>query len=145
MLRMRWLTILHVGRTGLHIGVVHRSEHGGKLLGHVGNRGLCIEFFFVDEVFDGFLVVQIFGHHLVGLEQHGRLVAGLGAGLLGQLAQLLDGAGLRTLEPMPLCLGVLHRVALDLSGGAAIKIQRANADTGGNTLALDGNHVGTSL
>ena len=122
--------VLDVGGTGLHIGIVHRGKHCGELFGHVGNSSLGIEFFFVDEVFDGFLVVQVFSHHLVCFKQHGGFVAGLGAGLLGQLAQLLNGAGLSTLEAMPLGLRIFHGVALDLGRGTAVEIQRSDADTG---------------
>ena len=76
----------------------------------------------------------------MGLKQHGGFVAGLLAGLLGQHAQLLDCAGLRTLEAVPLGVGILHRVALDLRRGTAVKVKRANADTGGNALALNCDH-----
>lgn len=81
----------------------------------------------------------------MGLKQHGGFVAGLLAGLLGQHAQLLDCAGLRTLEAVPLGVGILHRVALDLRRGTAVKVKRANADTGGNALALNRDHWGASF
>ncbi len=90
----------------------------------------AFSFLFVDEVFDGFLVVQVFGHHLVGLKQHGRFVACLGTGLLGQLAQLLDGAGLGALETVPLGFCIFHSITLDLGGSTAVEIQRPDADTG---------------
>ncbi len=97
-------------------------------------------FWLSDAVLDGFLVVEVLGHHLVGLKQHGGFVAGFGAGLLGQIAQLLNGAGLRALETVPLGIGILYGIALDLGRGAAIEVKRANADTGGNALALNRDH-----
>ena len=137
--------VAHVGGAGLHVGVVHGGEHGGELVRHVGDGGLGVEFFVGDKVFDGFLVVEVLGHHLVGLKQHGGFVAGLGAGLFGQIAQLLDGAGLRALKAVPFGVGILHGIALDLGGGAAVKIQRAHTHAGRNALALDGDHAGVPL
>ena len=81
----------------------------------------------------------------MGLKQHGGLVTGLLAGLLGQHAQLLNRAGLRTLEAVPLGVGVLYGVALDLGSSAAVKVKRANADTGGNALTLNRDHWRASL
>ena len=127
-------------QAGLHVGIVHGGEHLGKLLGGVGDGGLGVHLLVGDAVLDGFLVVQVLGHHLVGLKQHGGFVASLGAGLLGQLAQLLHGAGLGALETMPLGIGIFYGIALDLGGGAAIVVQRAYAHTGGNALALNGDH-----
>ena len=132
--------VLDVGGAGLHVGIVHGGEHLGKLLGGVGDGGLGVHLLVGDAVLDGFLVVQVFGHHLVGLKQHGGFVAGLGAGLLGQLAQLLHSAGLGTLETMPLGIGIFYGIALDLGGGATIVVQRAYAYAGGNALALNGDH-----
>jgi len=76
----------------------------------------------------------------VGLKQHGGFVAGLSAGLLRQLAKLLDRAGLRALEAVPLGVGIFYGIAFDFSGSAAVVIQRAHAHTGGNALALNGDH-----
>ena len=132
--------VLDVGGAGLHVGIVHRGEHLGKLLGGVGDGGFGVHLLVGDAVLDGFLVVQVLGHHLVGLKQHGGFVAGLGAGLLGQLAQLLHSAGLGALETMPLGIGIFYGIALDLGGGAAIVVQRAYAHAGGNALALNGDH-----
>src|SRR5699024_8061404 len=137
--------VLDVGGAGLHVGIVHGGEHLGELLRHVGYRRFGVELFVGDEVLDGFLIVAVLAHHLVSSEQHGGLVPCLGAGLFGQLAQLFDGAGLRALETMPFRIGIFYGVAFDLGGGAAVEIQRPDADACRNALALNGDHDGTSL
>ena len=81
----------------------------------------------------------------MGLKQHGGLVAGFLAGLLGQNTQLLDRAGLGPLKTVPLGVCILYGIALDLGRGAAVEVERANADTGGNALALNRDHGKTSL
>ena len=57
-----------------------------------------------------------------------------------ELAKLLDRAGLRALEAVPLGAGIFYGIAFDFSGSAAVVIQRAHAHTGGNALALNGDH-----
>ena len=81
----------------------------------------------------------------MGFKQHGGLVTGLLAGLLGQNAQLLDRAGLGPLKTVPLGVCILYGIALDLGRGAAVEVERANADTGRNALALNRDHGKTSL
>ena len=135
--------ILDISGAGLHVGIVHRGEHLGKLLGRVGNGGLGVHLLVENTVLDGLLIVEVLSHHLVRFKQHGGLVTGIPAGLLGQIAQLLNGAGLGTFKAMPLGIGILYGIALDLCCGAAVKIERANADTGGNALALNRDHWGS--
>ncbi len=133
--------VLHVGCAGLEIGVVHGRKHLGKLGGGVGHSGLGVVQLLADGGLDGLFIVQILGHHLMGLKEHGGLVAGLGSGLFGQLAKLLNGFFLSGLEPGPLGLGVLNLVAAQRGLCALIEIQGAGGHTGGHALALDGNHM----
>ena len=132
--------IAHICRTGLHVGIVHGFKHGGELNCGIRNRGFGVHLFVVDMVGDGFLVIEILGHHLVGLKQHGGFIAGFGAGLFGQFAQLLNGGGLRALETVPLGIGIGHGIAGDLGFGAVIEIKRANANAGRYALALNTDH-----
>ena len=129
-----------VGGTGLHIGVVHAGEHLGELGGHVGDGGLGVVGAFADQLLDGLLKVQVLGHQLVGLEERGGLVAGLGTGLLSQHGQLLDGGGLGCLEARELRLGILDGIAAQGGLGALIEVKRTRGDAGGYALALDRNH-----
>ena len=76
----------------------------------------------------------------MGLEQESGLVAGFDAGLLGQLAQLIDGHGLCALKAQPLGVGIFNLVVGDFGLGAAVEIQGAHADTGRDALALNGDH-----
>ena len=132
--------IAHICRTGLHVGIVHGFKHSGELNCGIRNRGFGVHLFIVDMVGDRFLVIEILSHHLVGLKQHGGFIAGFGAGLFGQFAQLLNGGGLRALETVPLGIGIGHGIAGDLGFGAVIEIKRANANAGRYALALNTDH-----
>ena len=126
--------VLHVRGTGLHVGVVHGGEHLGELCGGVGDGCLRVQIP-LDEALDGLLEVQVLCHHLMGLKEHGSLVAGLLAGLLGQHAQLLDRLGLGLLETRELRFPVLHLIAAQRALGSLIEIQRPRGDAGGNALS----------
>ena len=132
--------VLDVGRAGLEIVVVHGGEGLGLDGARVGHGGLGVEAGFLDKALDGLLIVEILAHHLVRFKKHGGVVAGLGARLLGQHAQLLDGLGLRVLEAQPLALAVLDLVAAQGRIGALIEIQRTRGHAGGDALALNGDH-----
>ena len=90
--------VLHVSGAGLHVAVVHGGEHRGKLRGHIGDHSLGVLVGVLDQLLNGLFIVQVLRHELVGLKEHGGLVAGLLAGLLRQNAELLDGLGLGCLE-----------------------------------------------
>ena len=132
--------VLHVGGAGLHIGVVHLGEHVRELGGDVGDGGLGVQLFILDQALDGLDVVVVLGHHLVGLEQERGLLAGLLEGLFIQLAQLVDGLFLGGLEAVPLGRGVLHLDAADDALRALVVVQRPHGHAGGYALALDRNH-----
>ena len=132
--------VLDVGGSCLHVAVVHGGEHLGKLGAHVGDDGLGIAAFFLDPGLNGFLVVQVLAHHLVGLEQERSLVAGFLSGLLGQLAELIDGLGLGGLEAGPFGFAVCHLIAADGALDALEEVEGTRGHAGGYALALDGNH-----
>ena len=134
--------VLHVGGAGLHVAVVHGGEHLCKLGGNIGDHGFGVLLFVLDELLDGLLVVEVLGHELVGLKEHGGLVACLFAGFLGQHAQLLDGLGLGGLEAGPFGVDIDDLIAVDGGLGALIEIEGTRGDAGGYALALNGNHNG---
>ena len=132
--------VLDVGGAGLHVGVVHRSEHLRELGAGVGHNGLGVAALFLDPGLDGLLVVEVLAHHLVGLEQEGGLVAGLGSGLLGELAELVDGLGLGGLEAGPFGLAVGDLKTADGALDALVEVKGTRGDAGGYALALDRDH-----
>ena len=83
--------VQHVRRAGLHVGVVHIGEHGGKLLARLLDRVLNITLLRLQHGQDVVHIVLVLHEHAVGLEEDGGLVAGLRPGFLRQYLQLLYG------------------------------------------------------
>ena len=125
----------HVGRPGLHVGVVHSGQHGGELLpGLLGG------------VLGGVPRFQLFLHgageilvlqkHGVGFKQCGGIVAGLDSGLLRHALQLLHGLGSGGLQPSPLRRRVPGHLLLHRSTDPVIEAENALFNAFGHALAL---------
>lgn len=64
-----------IGRTALHVGILHRSEHFGKQPGRLFYRSFGIHIFILNQSFNGFDIVVIFQHHLMDFKDGSLLFA----------------------------------------------------------------------
>ena len=64
-----------IGGAGLHVGVVHRAEHFGKLLGRPVDGRFGVEHFIADLPFDRVDIIVVVQHHLVYFKHGGLFFA----------------------------------------------------------------------
>ena len=116
--------IPNIRRTRLHVAVVHRGEHLRELRAGVADGGLRIQAVVFDEPLNALDKIQIVQHHLVGLEQHGRILACLSERLIMQCAELLLRGLTGIMKTRELRRGIRHRTTRNFAARAAVKADR---------------------
>ena len=116
--------IPNIRRTRLHVAVVHRGEHLCELRTGVADGSLRIQTVVFDEPLNALDEIQIVQHHLVGLEQHGCVLACLSERLVMQYAELLLRGLAGIMKTRELRRGIRHRTARDFAVRAAVKADR---------------------
>ena len=118
--------VLHVGGTGLHIGVVHGGKGGGEILAGDGGGILSGGALGLDDVLDGLQIILVLQHHLVDFKDGGVFLTHLVQRLLIQGAQLLLGllAGGPKARPLP------GRGAAGFDGGGLLLAEHAQGTNG---------------
>ena len=132
--------VLNVGCACLHVAVVHCCEHLSELHAGIADSSLCIQVITLDQALNGFYVIEVIEHHLVGFEQDCCLFARLVECLFVQLTELADRGCLRSLEACPFNCRISVGHTRYRAGAAAVEIQRADSHAAGYALAIDRNH-----
>ena len=117
--------IPNIRRTRLHVAVVHRGEHLCELRTGVADGSLRIQTVVFDEPLNALDEIQIVQHHLMGLEQHGCVLARLSECLVMQYAELLLRGLAGIMKTRELRRGIRHRTARDFAARTTVKADRA--------------------
>ena len=132
--------IADVGGAGLHVGVVHRGEHGGKLLAGCLHGVLGVAAFLLHGGLDALDEVLVLHEHRMRLEQHGGFVARFLAAAFCQRFQLGDGLLLCLLKPRLLGRQVIGGGLANGRVLTAEEVQRPLHNALGYALTLHENH-----
>ena len=122
--------------TGLHIGIIHGSEHSCKLLsGHL-NSIFRITALFLQTGENTFHIVFVFYEHGMSVKEDGNFFTGIFSCFFSQNVQLLHSSFLSLSKPLFLGLHVLNLPHRYSSVRALEEIQLSFNNTLGNTFSL---------
>ncbi len=134
------LDVDEVGASGLHVRVVHLSEHL-RIVVKCGLDGiLCASLLLCDDLFGGILQILVLEHELMCLKDSGTLFACILFGLLIQDTLLVDCLLKGFLKARYFRCRIFHDALVDIIGGSFIDFDLADADTVKDTLTCCNYH-----